>query len=87
MPAPPLTIHNMGDAQKKTTIPRGTVVAYALGIASGLRHIHSKQVAHRDLKPHNILLTSGSNIKIADFGAAQDVRNERQMRRHATTTG
>ena len=38
-----------------------------------LHYIHSKGFAHRDLKPHNILLDSSFNLKIADFGCAAPI--------------
>lgn len=39
-----------------------------LQIVNGIRFLHSNNLIHRDLKPHNILLSSNGNIKIADFG-------------------
>lgn len=39
-------------------------------VLDGLGYIHGKGVLHRDLKPANILLTSGGQVKIADFGIA-----------------
>lgn len=41
-------------------------------IFDGLSHIHAKQVIHRDLKSDNILLDASGNIKISDFGLAED---------------
>ena len=35
-----------------------------------LTHLHSKKVAHRDLKLENILV-DGDDIKIIDFGISQ----------------
>lgn len=38
-------------------------------ICEALGYMHRKQVVHRDLKPHNILVTyNGQNVKIIDFG-------------------
>lgn len=43
-------------------------------ILQGIKHIHSKNVIHRDLKPGNILLNKSTyEIKICDFGLARTV--------------
>lgn len=42
-------------------------------IALGLRHAHSNKLIHRDIKPHNILMTSSHMPKVADFGIAMAV--------------
>ena len=42
-------------------------------IVSGLSYMHSLKVMHRDLKPHNILINSQLEVKIADFGLARIV--------------
>lgn len=40
-------------------------------IIDGLSYIHSKGVAHRDIKLDNILLDGKGNVKIADFGVSR----------------
>lgn len=55
-----------------------------------MNYIHQKRVAHRDLKPENLLLMSDgsdSDIKIADFGFAKRVMNEKCLRTQCGTPG
>ena len=39
-------------------------------IADGLTHMHKKGVWHADLKPNNLILGRGTNVKVLDFGLA-----------------
>lgn len=40
-------------------------------IICGVDFLHTNRVVHRDLKPQNILVTSGGLVKITDFGLAR----------------
>ncbi|MDW7675357.1 MAG: Stk1 family PASTA domain-containing Ser/Thr kinase, partial [Bacillota bacterium] len=42
-------------------------------ICDGLEHAHDNKIIHRDIKPHNILITKNGKIKVADFGLARAV--------------
>lgn len=44
---------------------------YLQCIASALGYAKSKQVAHRDIKPHNLLLAADQTLKLGDFGSAR----------------
>ncbi|KAI9266954.1 kinase-like domain-containing protein [Sporodiniella umbellata] len=41
----------------------------------GLKHIHASGVAHRDIKPDNLIMTHEGILKIGDFGVADVVQS------------
>lgn len=47
-------------------------------IIDGLCYIHSKFIAHRDIKLDNILLDGKGNVKIADFGVSKQCQKGQQ---------
>ena len=40
----------------------------------GLQYAHRHNILHRDLKPHNLLLTAEGNLKVSDFGLLKQAR-------------
>lgn len=39
-------------------------------IADGLTHMHKQGVIHADMKPNNLILGRGTNVKVIDYGLA-----------------
>ena len=39
-------------------------------VVAAMEEAHAKQLVHRDIKPHNILIDNMGNIKVTDFGIA-----------------
>ena len=54
-----------------TLLPPGDVLQIAFKCCGAMDYAYREQgIVHRDLKPANIMIAGGTDIKIADFGAA-----------------
>lgn len=51
-------------------LPLAEACDYIRQAAIGLQHAHERGMVHRDIKPHNLMVTSDGTIKILDFGLA-----------------
>ncbi|MGI6547919.1 MAG: Stk1 family PASTA domain-containing Ser/Thr kinase [Bacillota bacterium] len=48
-------------------------IRIGIQICDALEHAHQNGIVHRDIKPHNILVTRSGRVKVADFGIARAV--------------
>ncbi|WDU84074.1 Stk1 family PASTA domain-containing Ser/Thr kinase [Caloramator sp. Dgby_cultured_2] len=57
--------------KEKGKIKYDEALRIILQISQALDHAHKNGVVHRDVKPHNILITEDNIIKVTDFGIAR----------------
>ncbi|KAG1731480.1 kinase-like domain-containing protein [Suillus paluster] len=55
---------------KQGTIALSAKVELAMGVAKGLKYLHSQNVIHGDLHPGNVLIDDSGNARLIDFGLA-----------------
>ena len=61
--------------EEKGPLPWKWSVNIAIQIASALEVAHRNHIIHRDIKPHNIIITEDGVAKVTDFGIAKAVSN------------
>ena len=70
-----------GKTLKEIIIEEGAALPWkwsiniAIQIASALEVAHKNKIVHRDIKPHNIIITEDGIAKVTDFGIAKAVSN------------
>ncbi len=57
-----------------------TACSYGVQIAGAIEHAHKKNIVHRDIKPHNIMITKDNVVKVTDFGIARAVTSSTIVR-------
>ncbi|XP_022654772.1 mitogen-activated protein kinase HOG1-like [Varroa jacobsoni] len=72
----PKTVHALinetADTNGKLDEVTCAIIVYQ--ILRGLAYMHRRDIAHRDIKPRNVLLHAGKmKVKLCDFGAAQKI--------------
>ncbi|XP_066425878.1 serine/threonine-protein kinase PAK 3-like [Molothrus aeneus] len=77
---------SLHDVIRETRLAEGEIAAVSRECLQGLDFLHSKQVIHRDIKSHNILLGLDGSVKLADFGLAAQLTAEQSKRRSAVGT-
>ncbi len=61
--------------EERGALPWKWSVNIAIQIASALEIAHKNNIVHRDIKPHNIIITEDGVAKVTDFGIAKAVSN------------
>ena len=61
----------LGAIQRNGRLPEKIARTYFKQIIDTLAYLHKNNIAHRDIKPDNLLLDENYSIKVADFGFAE----------------
>ena len=61
--------------KERGPLPWKWSINVAIQIASALEMAHRNNIIHRDIKPHNIIITEDGIAKVTDFGIAKAVSN------------
>jgi eukaryotic-like serine/threonine-protein kinase len=57
--------------QQRGSLPIAETVNIMSQISSAIAHAHANHIVHRDIKPHNILISEDGEAKVTDFGIAR----------------
>jgi serine/threonine-protein kinase len=56
---------------KRKRFSEGEAISYAIQICDALEYLHANGIAHRDLKPQNIMVCADGSLRLFDFGIAR----------------
>nr|UPI52636.1 mitogen activated protein kinase kinase 5 [Echinococcus multilocularis] len=66
--------------ERKSFIPEAVLAMITVAIVSALNYLKCElHVMHRDVKPSNVLINKGGDIKLCDFGISGDLVNSLAM--------
>ena len=62
--------HNLAEAMYYERLNQITIKIYLYQMFRSLLYLHSENICHRDVKPHNFLITR-NKVVLCDFGSSK----------------
>ena len=69
----------LADRIRARSLTATEVVQLAGQIISAIAEAHAHGIIHRDIKPKNIMVTPGGNVKVLDFGLAKTIKKRQSV--------
>ncbi len=69
--------------EKRGSLNWKETLHFAMQIATGLEHAHSRGIVHRDIKPHNVMVLKNGSVKVMDFGIARVMSKSNTLTKEA----
>lgn len=73
--------------RQRGTLPADTVISLARQLLRALAAAHARQVVHGDIKPSDIRITPGGQVKLTGFGIAHALRDAAQRAQSVQRAG
>jgi len=62
--------------KRSNPVPARIAAIIARDVARGLAYAHSKGFIHRDVKPGNVMISAGGEVKLMDFGIVREIDSD-----------
>ena len=59
--------------QRKGKLSHKETISIAIQMCTGIGAAHAADIVHRDIKPHNIIISKEGKVKVTDFGIAKAI--------------
>jgi CubicO group peptidase (beta-lactamase class C family) len=76
---------SLGQLLQDGPLPLPRARELALQVAEALGYAHSQEIVHRDIKPDNVMVLPGDQVKVTDFGIARILQPDTSLQTIATT--